>query len=71
MTHYDDAIARVRYNMRLYRRAYVGTQKDLMSKSGIHFNRISNYETGVLTPNLKTICKLAEIFGVTVTDMFK
>ena len=41
------------------------SQAQLAKEMGLSQNTISQYETGVLEPNIKTIKKLCEYFGVT------
>lgn len=41
-------------------------QKELAAYLNVSIGTISNYEKGVHSPDLATLCKLADYFGVTV-----
>ena len=46
------------------------TQSELAEKSNTIQRNISNWENGVAEPDCKTILKLAEVFEVTVDELF-
>ena len=45
------------------------TQSELASKLCAKKSLISNYETGYSTPDFYTLCKLSEIFDVSLDDL--
>lgn len=45
------------------------TQKDVADAIGITFQTYSYYETGRTKPTPKTLCKLADFFGVTIDEL--
>ena len=44
-------------------------QKELAAFLSLSTGTISNYENGVHSPDLNTLCKLAEYFGVTTDNL--
>ena len=44
-------------------------QKDLATYLGVSVGTISNYEKGIHEPNMDTLCKLADYYGVSVDYM--
>lgn len=54
-----DTIAELRQDSELY-------QKDLAQILNVSIATISHYESNINMPDLKTVCKLAEYFGVSV-----
>jgi transcriptional regulator with XRE-family HTH domain len=55
--------------MRQFRRNAGLTQAQLAEKTGIHVNTIARLERGKHTPSHPTLRKLAEVLGVTVSDI--
>lgn len=45
------------------------TQAELGKKVGLSHNVISQYESGIRTPKLDSLIKMAEIFGCTVDEL--
>ena len=45
------------------------TLRDVGDLTGIDFNTISRYERGVLTPNSKTVLKIAQALNVTTDEL--
>lgn len=45
------------------------TQDELAEKLCAKKSRISNYENGYSTPDIYTLCKLADIFDITLDDL--
>ena len=56
-------------NIRFYRKQLGLTQEELARKLILQQNRVSNYENGYSTPDVYTLCRLAEIFDVTLDDL--
>ena len=52
-------------NIKFYRKQLKLTQSELCAKKSL----ISNYENGYSTPDINTLCKLAEIFDVTLDEL--
>ncbi len=46
------------------------TVRELAQKMGVTHPTISNWENGICEPDLKSIAKLADIFGVTLDRLF-
>lgn len=46
------------------------TQTELAKKIGTSQRNVSNWETGTSEPDLETIGKLADIFGVSIDELF-
>lgn len=45
------------------------TQRDVAGKLGIHCTTYTKYETGASSPNLETIRRLADLYGVTTDQI--
>ncbi len=56
-------------NIKYHRHALNLTQGELAEKLGGKFSLVSNYENGYSTPDIYTLCKLAEIFGITLDEL--
>lgn len=56
-------------NIKFYRKQLNMTQEELAVKLNGRKSLISNYETGYSTPDIYTLCKLAEIFDVTLDEL--
>lgn len=53
-----------------YREDVYMTQKELAEKIGNVQRNVSNWENGVNEPDCETIVKLAEIFDITLDELF-
>lgn len=56
-------------NIRFYRKQLHLTQGQLAEKLNGKTSLVSNYENGYSTPDIGTLCKLAEIFNVTLDEL--
>ncbi|MBQ8343054.1 MAG: helix-turn-helix transcriptional regulator [Clostridia bacterium] len=56
-------------NIKFYRKQLGLTQGQLAEKLQGKKSLISNYENGYSTPDIYTLCKLAEIFDVTLDEL--
>lgn len=56
-------------NIRFYRKQLHLTQIELGEKLGGTKSLVSNYENGYSTPDIITLCKLAEIFDITLDEL--
>lgn len=56
-------------NIRFYRKQMNLTQGELAEMLCGTKSLISNYENGYSTPDIYTLCKLAEIFDVTLDEL--
>ena len=56
-------------NIKFYRKQLKMTQSQLAEKLNGKKSLISNYENGYSTPDIYTLCKLAEIFGITLDEL--
>lgn len=56
-------------NIRFYRKQMKMTQDELAAKLCGKKSLISNYETGYSTPDIYTLCALADIFDVTLDEL--
>ncbi len=56
-------------NIRIYRKQLKMTQGQLAEKLNAKASLISNYENGYSTPDIVTLCKLAEIFQITLNEL--
>ena len=52
------------------REEFAITQTELANKIGTLQRNVSNWENGVSEPDLDTIVKLADLFGVTLDELF-
>ena len=56
-------------NIKFYRKQLGLTQEQLAEKLQGKKSLVSNYENGHSTPNIETLCKLAEIFDITLDEL--
>ena len=56
-------------NIRYYRKQMGLTQEQLAAMLHGKKSLVSNYENGYSTPDIYTLCKLADIFDVTLDDL--
>lgn len=56
-------------NIKFYRNELGLTQRTLAEKVLVAQSRLSNYENGFGTPDVYTLCRLAEIFGITLDEL--
>lgn len=56
-------------NIKFFRKELGFTQMTLAKKVHVAQSRICNYENGYSTPEVYTLCRLAEIFGVTLDEL--
>lgn len=56
-------------NIRFYRKQLGLTQEELAEKLNGKKSLVSNYENGHSTPDIFTLCQLAEIFDVSLDDL--
>ncbi|MCI8342920.1 MAG: helix-turn-helix transcriptional regulator [Clostridia bacterium] len=56
-------------NIRFYRKQMGLTQEELAEKLFGKKSLISNYENGYSTPDIITLCRLAEIFEVSLDEL--
>ena len=56
-------------NIKFYRKELGLTQGQLAEKLNGKKSLISNYENGYSTPDIFTLCKLAEIFDITLDEL--
>ncbi len=56
-------------NIKFYRKQMGLTQEELAQMLCGKKSLISNYENGYSTPDIYTLCKLAEIFDVSLDDL--
>ena len=56
-------------NIKKLRKASGHTQKELAEKLGYTLKSISAYETGINEPDMDTLSKIADIYGITVDDL--
>ena len=56
-------------NIKFFRKQLKMTQEDLAAKLNGKKSLISNYETGYSTPDIYTLCRLADIFDVTLDEL--
>lgn len=56
-------------NIKFYRKQMGLTQEELAQKLCGKKSLISNYETGYSTPDIFTLCKLADIFDITLDEL--
>ena len=64
-----DMETKIKENIKFYRKKLVLTQGQLAEKLQFKKSLISNYENGYSTPDIYTLCKLAEIFDVTLDEL--
>lgn len=56
-------------NIKFYRKQLGLTQEQLAAKLNGKKSLVSNYETGYSTPDIYTLCRLAEIFDTTLDEL--
>lgn len=56
-------------NIKFYRKQMGLTQGELAEKLCGKKSLVSNYENGYSTPDIATLCKLADIFDVTLDEL--
>lgn len=56
-------------NIKFYRKQMKMTQGQLAEKLCGKKSLISNYENGYSTPDIFTLCKLADIFDITLDEL--
>ena len=56
-------------NIKFYRNQMNLTQSELAALQYGKKSLISNYENGYSTPDIYTLCKLADIFGITLDEL--
>ena len=56
-------------NIKFYRRQIGLTQPELAEKLNGKKSLVSNYENGSSTPDIFTLCKLADIFDVSLDEL--
>lgn len=56
-------------NIRFYRKQLNMTQGELAKLLCGKKSLISNYENGYSTPDIYTLCRLADIFGITLDEL--
>lgn len=56
-------------NIKFYRKQLGLTQGQLAEKLNGKTSLVSNYENGYSTPDIFTLCKLAEIFDITLDEL--
>ncbi|MBQ9728530.1 MAG: helix-turn-helix transcriptional regulator [Clostridia bacterium] len=60
---------KIKENIKFYRNQLGLTQEQLAAYLHGKKSLISNYENGYSTPDIYTLCKLAEIFDVTLDEL--
>ena len=60
----------MKLKIKQYREELPITQKELAEKIGNSQRNVSNWENGTSEPDCETIIKLAEIFDVTIDQLF-
>ena len=60
---------RISENIKFYRKRLKMTQSELAEKLCGKKSLISNYENGYSTPDIYTLCKLADIFDVSLDEL--
>lgn len=64
-----DIKMKIAENIKFYRKQLGLTQEQLAEKLQGKKSLVSNYENGYSTPNIETLCKLAEIFDITLDEL--
>jgi transcriptional regulator with XRE-family HTH domain len=65
----DNVLKNLREAIRFYRKAAALTQGALAEKLGGKKGLVSNYENGHSTPDILTLCKLADIFEISLDEL--
>ena len=60
---------RIAENIKFYRRQMGMTQTELAARLNGKKSLVSNYETGYSTPDIETLCLLAQIFDITLDEL--
>lgn len=60
---------KIQENIRFYRKQLNMTQGQLAEKLCAKKSLISNYENGYSTPDIFTLCKLADIFEISLDEL--
>lgn len=60
---------RIAENIKFYRKLLKLTREKLAEKLYTTKNLISRYESGYSTPDVYTLCRLAEIFDITLDEL--
>lgn len=58
-----------KYNLRNLRATKGWTQSELADKTGLSKSIVSDYEVGRSKPDVNTLIKLAEVFGVSIDQL--
>lgn len=61
----------LRKNLAIFRKQRHLTQEQLANELGLTFQAISKWENGLSCPDISLLPQLAEIFGVTIDDLFR
>ncbi len=61
----------LRKNLSIFRKQRHLTQEQLANELGLTFQAISKWENGLSCPDISLLPQLAEIFGVTIDDLFR
>ena len=56
-------------NVRILRENDKLKQSELAQKLGVTQRKVSYWETGKIEPNLEDLCKIADLFGVSVDEL--
>lgn len=56
-------------NIKFYRKQMGMTQQELAERLNGQKSLVSNYENGYSTPDIFTLCRLADIFDVTLDEL--
>ena len=62
-------VTRITENIKYYLKQLGLSQNELAVKLCGKKSLVSNYENGYSTPDIYTLCKLAEIFGITLDEL--
>ncbi len=60
---------RIAENIKFYRRQMGMTQTELAARLNGKKSLVSNYETGYSTPDIETLCLLAQIFDISLDEL--
>jgi transcriptional regulator with XRE-family HTH domain len=66
----EEAIAHLGKRLKYLRRLKNLTQAQLAERVGLSVNYVSQIETGVANPKVKTLFRLAQGLGVEIKDLF-
>lgn len=62
-------ITKIAENIRFYRKQLGLTQQELAEKLNGNRSLVSNYESGYSTPDIYALCRLAQIFDVSLDEL--